>query len=125
MPPDDPACRRPRLLMAPPLTAPPPTAPPPTAPPGALDKVTDTCVSSLEGAAVPSGCESHTQGRAPGLRDGCAGVAQADASGLPASAGATTSRPASCPDLTCALQGVRCPDVFCLLTVSLTARAQG
>lgn len=30
MPPDDPACRRPRLLMA----------PPPTAPPGALDKVT-------------------------------------------------------------------------------------
>lgn len=40
VPPDDPACRRPRLLMAPPLTAPPPTAPPPTAPPGALDKVT-------------------------------------------------------------------------------------
>lgn len=40
VPPDDPACRRPRLLTAPPPRPRLPTALPPTAPPGALDKVT-------------------------------------------------------------------------------------
>lgn len=120
MPPDDPACRRPRLLMAPPPDGPAPDGP------AWGTRQGDRHVCLLTGGRGCSvRCESHTQGRAPGLRDGCAGVAQPDASGLPASAGATTSRPASCPDLTCALQGVRCPDVFCLLTVSLTARAQG